>query len=142
MTAAIDEEIAEFLTGNQVATICCSEDNVPYCFSCFYTTMEKEKWIVFKSSFGTRHGEILNQNCMVAGTILPKELNPAVIQGIQFEGTAKTENEISILPAVTAYYLKYPVAMTMPGKVWVIELDSIKLTDNSKGFGYKCIWKK
>ena len=138
----MDQEINEFIRDNQVATICCVENGKPYCFSCFYVVMEKEGCIAFKSSFSTRHGSILEKNNNVAGAILPGEFDPSMIRGIQFEGTATEENEYSLYLAAAAYYSKYPVALAMPGKIWIVEFHSLKYTDNSKGFGYKNIWEK
>ena len=138
----IEKEITDFISGNQVATICCCVDDVPYCFNCLYTVFEKDGYITFKSSSNTKHGDILMLNNKIAGTILPDSFNAAAIRGIQFEGIAMQEEEDSLAPAASAYYAKYPIAMAMPGKIWVIELQAIKFTDNSKGFGYKRAWVK
>jgi len=138
----MDQEIIDFIKQNQVANICCVEDNKPYCFSCFYAPMNNEGYLVFKSSLDTRHADILEQYSEIAGTILPNELDPLAIRGIQFEGIAKEEDVVSLLQAATSYYIKYPMALTMSGKLWVVEIRSLKFTDNTKGFGYKNSWKK
>ena len=138
----MDKEIIDFLKQNQVANICCVDGERPYCFSCFYVPMEKEGYLVFKSSSDTIHGDILERHSRVAGTILPNELNPLAIRGIQFEGRAVEEDVVSLLQAATVYYAKFPMALTMLGKLWIVEIQSLKFTDNTKGFGYKNLWKK
>ena len=138
----IAQEIIDFITNNQVATICGSADDTPYCFNCMYATTEKNGYLVFKSSPDTRHADILMHNNKVAGTILPEKFEPTAIRGIQFEGVAVLEDEDSLAPATSAYYAKYPIAMAMPGKIWIVELLSIKFTDNTKGFGYKRAWSR
>ena len=40
------------------------------------------------------------------------------------------------------YYKKYPFAVAFPGNIWGVELTSIKMTDNTLGFGKKIEWKK
>ena len=137
----IEKEINDFINNNLLATICCSTDNAPYCFNCMYATIEKDGYLVFKSSPDTKHTDILMHNNKVAGPILPKKFEATAIRGIQFEGIA-VEDEDSLAPATSAYYAKYPIAMAMPGKIWIVELLSIKFTDNTKGFGYKRVWSK
>ena len=138
----IDQEITEFINDNHVVTICCVENNIPYCFNCLYSVMEKEGCLVFKSSKDTRHVGILEDNNRIAGTILPDEFSMMAIRGIQFEGVAIANTDTSIIGATTSYYSKYPLALPMLGKLWIVEMTSIKFTDNTKGFGYKNIWKK
>ena len=138
----MDKEIIDFIKQNQVANICCVEDNKPYCFNCFYAPMNNEGYLVFKSSSDTKHADILERNHEIAGSILPNELDPLAIRGIQFQGIAKEEDVVSLLQAATAYYAKYPMAFAMPGKLWIVEIQSLKFTDNTKGFGYKNSWKK
>lgn len=138
----IDKEISEFLSSNQVATICCSVNNTPYCFNSFYAFLEKEGWLAFKTSTGTRHGEILELNHLVAGSVLPDQLDAAAIRGIQFEGIAYEEDEDSMTPAASAYYAQYPIGMALPGKIWIVELRTVKFTDNTRGFGHKQTWAK
>src|ERR1035438_4027773 len=118
----IDREIIDFISENHVATICCSENNMPWCFNCLYSVIDAEGYLVFKSSLGTRHGGILENNNKIAGSILPDQFDASAIRGIQFEGIVMEESETSLQGVATAYYTKYPIAMTMQGKLWIIEL--------------------
>ena len=138
----IDQEIIDFISDNHVATICCTENNTPWCFNCLYSILDTDGYLVFKSSLNTRHGILLENNNKIAGSILPDLFDASAIQGIQFEGVVIEDGESAISGAATAYYSKYPMAMPMPGKLWIIELKTLKFTDNTQGFGYKNSWKK
>jgi uncharacterized protein YhbP (UPF0306 family) len=138
----MDKEIVDFVELNKVATIACAEGGIPYCFNCYYSFIENEGLLIYKSSYGTRHEEIMQVNKSVAGTIIPEQIEVAVIKGIQFQGMQLNDNFDIGLKASASYYLKFPFAMAVPGKLYVIELHEIKFTDNTRGFGFKQHWKK
>lgn len=137
-----EQEITDFIREQKVASVCCVENDTPYCFNCYYSYLEQEGLLIYKSSFDTRHESILQKNKKVAGTIIPEQVEVAVIKGIQFEGVILSESFDLTMKASSSYYLRFPFAMAVPGKVQVIELLSVKFTDNTKGFGYKQHWKK
>ena len=66
----------------------------------------------------------------------------SVIKGIQYEGVLMEDSMELTIKASASYYLKFPFAMAVPGKVYALELRNIKFTDNTKGFGYKQHWTK
>lgn len=135
----MDDRIISFIEEQKVATICCvDEENKPYCFSCFFAFDEQRNFLYFKTSANTKHLPLLMQNPNVAGTIQPDKLNPLAIKGLQFTGVM-TENAEH---ASAHYYKKYPFALAMPGVVWAIQLDYIKMTDNTLSFGKKIIWER
>ena len=138
---AINKKILEFISLNKTATVCCAEDNKPHCFNCFYAVMENEGCIVFKSSEGSKHMQILSENKLVAGTIISSELSLAKIEGVQFEGSV-VEKEYLKMKAVKSYYLRYPFAVAVPGNIWVIELDAIKYTNTTNGIKHKEDWER
>ena len=138
----IDKEIISFIAENKVATVCCVEADHPYCFNCYYSFIEESGLLIYKSSFGTKHEAILEKNKMVAGTIIPEQIELTTLRGIQFEGIQLAESLELSMKASASYYLKFPFAMAMPGKIYVIEMQSVKLTDNSRGFGFKQSWIK
>ena len=138
----MDNEIVQFINENKVATVCCAADNVPYCFNCYYSFIEQDGLLVYKSSFGTKHEELLKKNRVVGGTIIPEAIEVAVIKGIQYEGILADDSIEVTMKASASYYLKFPFAMTVPGKLYAIELLNIKFTDNTRGFGFKQHWKK
>ncbi len=81
-------------------------------------------------------------NKKLAGTIIPEQIELAVIRGIQFEGVLLDDSLELTMKASAAYYLSFPFAMAMPGKLYTIEIQSVKFTDNTKGFGFKQQWQR
>lgn len=136
-----DKEIIRFLKENKVATISCSENNIPFCFNCFYAVMENEMCLIFKSDENTKHGQILALNFDVAGTVTAPYFTLRKLKGIQFGGKLLNDKSL-ISKAIWHYYGRFPYAMTVPGKIYIIELEIVKLTDNSRGFANKQIWKR
>lgn len=138
----IDKEISAFIAEQKVATVACVEDGQPYCFNCYYSFLEQEGILVYKSSFNTRHESILKKNPIVAGAIIPEQIEVATIRGIQFEGVLLDESLDLTMKASAAYYLRFPYAMAVPGKLYALQLNTIKFTDNTRGFGFKQHWKR
>ena len=136
------KEIADFIDQNKVATVACVGDGLPYCFNCYYSFIEQEGLLIYKSSYGTRHEDIMQKNKTVAGTIIPEQIEVSIIRGIQFQGLLLNDNLEIGMKASASYYLKFPFAMAVPGKLYVLELHEIKFTDNTRGFGFKQHWKK
>jgi len=139
----MDKEIVDFIAEQKVATIACiDERNAPYCFNCYYSFIEQDGFLIYKSSFNTRHEAILKQNKQVAGTIIPEQIEVATIRGIQFEGALVDETMEQAMKASASYYLRFPFAMAVPGKLYLLQLDRIKFTDNTRGFGFKQQWQR
>ena len=138
----IDKEITMFINENKVASVCTSNNDEPYCFSCYYSFMEQEGLLIYKSSGDTKHDKMLLQNQKIAGTIIPENVDVISIRGIQFEGVLMKYSLDLGLKISASYYLKYPFAIAMPGKLGAIQLDRIKFTDNTRGFGFKQKWER
>ena len=138
----MNTRIRDFLLTQKVATVCCvDEENNPYCFSCFFAFDEKNLLLYFKSSVATRHGQLLQKNGTVAGTIQSDQLNTLAIKGIQFTGQVLPAGDEPTANAATVYHKKYPLARVMKGEVWTIRLTAIKMTDNTLHFGKKILWE-
>ena len=137
------EKLNEYITGESCASVCCIEaDGSPYCFSCFYAYNSIEKLLYYKSSTDTRHSKIIANNPLVAGTMLPDKLNKLHVRGMQFEGIILPAEHPLTKNAAAYYYKKNPVAVAMPGEIWTIQINSLKLTDSSFGFGKKLTWHR
>lgn len=135
--------IDKFINKQTCASVCCiDENNLPYCFSCFYSYDPDETLLYYKTTADSHHSGLLLKNPAVAGTILPDKLNFLKIKGIQFEGIILAKENPLAKNAPAHYYKKHPVALTMPGEIWTIRIDNIKFTDNTLGFGNKLNWKR
>jgi len=65
-----------------------------------------------------------------------------LLKGIQFKGIVLPETDPLIKLATVHYYKKNPDDLAMPGEIWMIQIDSIKMTDSTFGFGKKITWKR
>ena len=137
----MDKRIIEFISQQKTASVCClDENNDPYCFNVFFVFDKDKERLYFKSSSASNHTRWLLMNKRIAGTILPDKLNLLAIRGIQFTGFICTGESIHF--AASAYHKKIPFALALPGDVWAIQLETIKLTDNTIGIGKKILWNK
>jgi hypothetical protein len=137
------KHISEFIKKLGTANVCCSDDNnYPYCFSCYYTYNADKQLLYYKSSADTQHSLLLQKKPEVAGTILPEKQEVMSIKGIQFTGVLLDRKNILCADASRLYLMQYPFALAMPGEIYTIRLDKIKMTDNSLGFGKKLQWSR
>jgi uncharacterized protein len=137
----MNERIVDFINHQRVASVCCvDKENKPYCFSCFYAFDEERNLLYFKSGSSAHHSEILVQNRVVAGTIQQDKVNSLAIKGIQFSGRILDPNNELCSNADSGYHKRFPFALTMPGDIWTLQLETIKMTDNTLSFGKKLHW--
>src|ERR1017187_7216325 len=137
----MDNKIVKFLSKHHLLTLATSLDNEPYCSSLFYAFLESHEMLVFMSQDNTKHIRDIKYNNKVAGTIAP-ETTIAKIQGIQLTGTIEILDGQLLALAKSSYQKKFPMSKLMDGIIYGIELNYIKMTDNTLGFGKKLIWTK
>ena len=138
---AIQDNIKTFLGSNKVATVCfVDEHHHPYSINCFYVFDEEHHILIFKSSAGTTHQNLIKPKACISGTILPDTLDVLKIKGIQFIGKVVDKQEVESLKFNSTYLKTYPMSLAILGYVWAVKLDYIKFTDNTLGFGNKTIW--
>ena len=141
MNEPINERIIKFINEHHIFTLATSNNNHPYCSTCFYVYMEKENLLVFTSDKKTKHIQDVEQQNRVAGAIALETSIIGKIRGIQFSGLI-TELKGSLLSKAHLRYLKkFPIAILKETTLWAIEPDFIKMTDNRLGFGKKLIWE-
>ena len=139
----MDEKIKNFINKQTCANVCCvDEKGHPYCYTCFYSFEIDEMLLHYKSSNETHHSVLVLRTPFVSGTILPDALNVMQIKGIPFEGLILPFDHSHTKNAISHFHKKHPIALAMPGEIWTIKLTSVKLTDNTLGFGKKLIWQR
>lgn len=139
----MNNSIAKFLKEQTCVSICCVDElGKPYCFTCFYAFDEENDLLHFKSSAESYHSVLLSKNPWVAGTVLPNKLNRLIIKGLQMEGVLLNSKQSLAKNASTYYHKKHPIALAMIGEIWTIQINSIKMTDSTLGFGKKIIWNR
>ena len=138
----MDSHISSFIKEQGVLTICTSNNNIPYSATCFYSFLKEKNYLVFKSSPQSKHitDGLLNNN--VSGTIIADSSNIAQIKGIQFQGKFIQPTLLTLSQAKKNYTLKYPFSVVIKGGLWIVELEFVKMTDNTLGFGKKISWEK
>jgi uncharacterized protein YhbP (UPF0306 family) len=135
-----DSKIVKFFRKHHVLTIATTVNNAPWCANCFYVYMEEENSLVFTTSNDTRHGKEFELNTLVAGTVVLETMVIGKIRGIQFQGIVSEPEGELLSKAKRAYLLRFPVAVLMDTRLWIVRLTYIKMTDNRLGFGKKLIW--
>ena len=139
----MNENIVKFLQQQTCATISCVDGlGNPYCFNCFYAFNSDTGMLYFKSTGASYHSSLLKQNPFVAGTILPDKLNKLFVKGVQFDGVVLYGDSLVTGQAPGCYYKKHPMALAMSGELWSIQINHIKMTDSTKGFGTKITWER
>lgn len=139
----MDKLITEFIEKQKVASVCClDDDNNPYCFNIFYVFDKLERRLYFKSSNTSNHAHYLHKEKKLAGTILPDKINLLAIRGLQFTGNVLEVSDSVHHHATIEYHKKIPLALAMTGDVWTIQIETIKMTDNTIGLGKKICWTR
>ena len=135
--------LVSFIESQSCATICCVDAHaMPFCYNCYYSFHLQNMMLFYKTKSDTRHKQILNENRMVAGSILPDRLNKLTISGIQFEGEVLLESDADNESASQWYYQKNPWALAVPGELHRIRLNRIKFTNGLAAFTKKTIWER
>jgi len=136
-----EKRIVRFIKKHHVLNLATCTENIPWCASCFYAYMQDENCFVFTSDTDTKHVKDAIENQFVAGSIALETNLIGKIRGIQFHGIMTLPAK-GMKPKVKRAYLKrFPYAVIMNTKLWVIKINYIKMTDNRLGFGKKLIWK-
>jgi len=138
----VDEKIIRFFRKHHVLTVATSVNNEPWCANCFYVYLQDENALVFTTDHDTRHGREFLENKLVAGSVVLETPVIGKIRGIQFQGIVSEPVGDLSEKARTAYLKRFPIAILMETRLWVVELTHIKMTDNRLGFGKKIIWGK
>lgn len=151
---SLDPKIKTFLKKHHVMTLATSKDNVPWVAHCFYAFMEEEMVLVFTTDPETRHGQEMKENEQVSVGISWETKIVGQIRGAQITGRVmenaewRRENgewrmqnaELRMKNAKRAYLKRFPYAILMKTTLWVLEIETIKYTDNRLGFGKKLHW--
>lgn len=137
------EKIADFLEKQTAASISCvNEINEPYSFSCFFVYNRKENLLYYKSSPLAFHSLLILNNRKVAGTILPDKLSRLFFKGVQFTGEVLASHHPLCKDASNKYHFKLPMATAVPGEVFTIKLNQLKMSNSNFGVVQKLTWKR
>ncbi|KQN43677.1 YhbP family protein [Rouxiella silvae] len=134
--------ISRYLSKNHVLALCAHADGDIWSATCFYVTDIERMCLYFMTELKTRHGSLMQRNPHVVGTVAKQPKTVALIQGIQYSGSATILEGEEDAAARARYCKQFPVAIAMKAPVWALRLDEIKMTDNTLGFGKKVFWQR
>ena len=138
----MEDKIEHFIAENKVFTMATSSNGDPHCASCFYAYDKVNKTLIFSSDDHTKHITDAIANTNVAGTINTEVTAIVKIQGIQFTGEFINPTKEEAKGLYSIYYNKFPFARAKPAPIWGVQLNWIKMTDNTLGFGNKLEWER
>ncbi len=132
------EKITVFIEQHHVLSLATSVENFPSVCSAFYVYDAQTHSFVIASSEETLHIQQVKVNENVAGNILLETKEIGKIQGLQFFAKMQTLEDERLKKF---YFKRFPYALALLPKLWQIEVNSFKLTDNRLGFGKKIIYE-
>ena len=167
----MDRRIVKFIKKHHVMTLATASGNIPWTAHCFYAFMEEEKALVFTTDDDTRHGREMIENQQVAAGIVLETKIIGMIRGAQLtgkvtkviplpgfregpgvgndfplpgfrEGPGVGNDRPGLGNARAAYLKRFPFAALLKTNLWVLEIETIKFTDNRLGFGTKLKWQR
>jgi len=131
------EKIITFIKKHHVMSLATADgEDVSVC-SLFYAYDMKKSCFVVASNDDTLHVKHVLKNPVIAGNILLETDEIGKIQGLQFRGNM---TQLANRSLQKLYFKTFPYAVAMTPKLWQIEVNYFKLTDNRLGFGKKIIY--
>ncbi len=140
----MDSRIVKFLGRHHVMTLATVEALQPWCSNLFYAFDKKHYRLVFTSSESTRHiSEVLN-NPLVACSIVLESRVVGRLQGAQICGRlCDASLDAHILEQCRTLFLKrFPYVALNLERLWYVDIESAKYTDNTLGFGKKLYFSR
>jgi hypothetical protein len=128
------QRVVAFIEEHHVMSLATTfEDELSVC-SLFYVFHRETLSFVVASSKDTTHVSHSMKNSSIAGNILLETKRVGEIKGLQFKGNFLSSPELRLKKE---YYKQFPYALAMNPTLWQIKISSVKLTDNTLGFGKK-----
>ncbi|MFI3282225.1 MAG: pyridoxamine 5'-phosphate oxidase family protein [Rikenellaceae bacterium] len=134
----MESKIEKFIDKHHVMTLATQSDEGVYCANAFYAFDKESSALIFSSDVATRHGVEMVVNCRVAASIVLETKVVGRIQGVQIVGRVVQSSEDDR----KLYLTRFPYAAVVELNMWRLEIDHLKLTDNTLGFGRKLIWNR
>ncbi|EAK2176620.1 hypothetical protein ACX6CC_000776 [Campylobacter coli] len=129
----MDERILEFIKNEQLLSWAMSDEKGVHIANAFYVFDEKNLAFIIASHEDTKHIKLASKNPSIALNIA-KESKIAFLKGIQAKAKFKSASKEQI----KIYFSKFPFAkLDKSAKIYALELDWLKFTNNALGFGKK-----
>ncbi|HEB8061979.1 TPA: hypothetical protein RZJ77_001219 [Campylobacter coli] len=129
----MDERILDFIKNEQLLSWAMNDEKGIYIANAFYAFDEENLAFIIASHEGTKHIKLASKNPNIALNIA-KESKIAFLKGIQAKAKFKSASKEQI----KIYFLKFPFAkLDKSAKIYALELDWLKFTNNALGFSKK-----
>lgn len=138
----MQENIRKFLEKQKIMSLASTNADIPYCFIVLYVFDPLKNYCYFVSKVTSRHSKEIMVNSRVSGTIIKQETSILKLQGVQLTGTCRLLDGDEALHAESCFQKAYPISQWMKEKIWAVELNFVKMTDNTLGFSTKLIWER
>jgi uncharacterized protein YhbP (UPF0306 family) len=132
------EKIAAFIEEHHVLSFATTDKEEVSVCSLFYVYDKVSHTFIVASSDETTHVKHTVTNPNIAGNILLETKSVGKIQGLQFRGIF---SELTDKSLKKLYFKAFPYALALSPKLWKIDVNYFKMTDNRLGFGKKVIWQ-
>ncbi|MFM2484168.1 hypothetical protein [Celerinatantimonas yamalensis] len=146
MTSTVNQPISSalesYLSSQHVVTIAGQDAQGLWAANCFYVWSAEVLGFIVLSSLNTRHGQIMKDYPKVCGTVSDQTQSIAHLQGVQYTGRSLLLNGSEKQNALQLYYQKFPIARAKPAPTWLIQIDTLKMTNNRLVFGHKTRWQR
>lgn len=164
------EQIVKVVRRHHLMTLATTSGlGVPWVAHAFYAWAPELESFVFTTDPATRHGSEMIAGAALAGDsgLVGARVAAGIaletrivgrVQGIQIEGVARQIRNADSGPgdaespivaggstyavARRAYLRRFPYAAAMELRFWLLTPTTMKLTDNTLGFGTKIVWEK
>lgn len=135
----IDKRFEKFIAKHHVLTLAtATTDGAPYCCNAFFAYDKSEAAFIFTSDKATHHAQMMLGNNRAAASIVLETRIVGRVQGLQITGTTEPATESD-----KALYIKrFPYTAVADLTLWRLRADTMKLTDNTLGFGKKLLWHR
>lgn len=134
--------ISQFLQKQHVLTLCAAHAGEMWCANCFYVFDGQQMALYLMTERHTRHSELMQHNPRVVGTIATQARSVALIKGVQYCGDIKLLSDEADNLARQRYCKRFPIATLASAPIWQLDLQEIKMTNNTLGFGKKLYWMR
>lgn len=134
------DAISRWLNKQHVLTYCVGGNEDLWCSNAFYYYDAKRVAFYLLTEAHSRHGLLIGTGSFAAGTVNGQPKTVALIRGVQFRGTIRMLEDSEAQNVRQHYCKRFPVARVMSAPAWEIQLDELKMTDNTLGFGKKLHW--
>ncbi|MDE1189758.1 MAG: YhbP family protein [Pantoea sp.] len=134
--------LIRYLKKQHALSLCATDGDDLWCANCFYVFDESRMVFWLMTEPDTRHGQLMQANPRVAGTVNGQPKTVLLIKGVQYRGHIQRLSDEAEQQARHAYQRRFPISRAVTAPLWEIVLEEVKMTDNALGFGKKIVWQR